>query len=148
MKTILTVAAFTVLLAACAAPPKADSNQAPSGVATPSASSADAPHTAMQEHMKKMHAQMEKIRQTADPTERQKLMAEHMQAMHDGMGMMCGMGGGCMGGGMKHGGMMQGGMMKHHEMMEKRMDMMQNMMQQMLEHQTQKDQAAAEAQRK
>jgi hypothetical protein len=31
--------------------------------------------------MKKMQAQMEKIRQTTDPKEREKLLQEHMQTM-------------------------------------------------------------------
>ncbi|MBE3065899.1 MAG: hypothetical protein IMZ73_00500, partial [Chloroflexi bacterium] len=33
------------------------------------------------QQMKKMQAQMDKIHQTKDPKERQRLMAEHMQAM-------------------------------------------------------------------
>jgi hypothetical protein len=52
--------------------------------------------------MKKMQEQMEKIRQSTDPAERQKLMQEHfqsmqeaMQAMHGNMGKAGGMGG-CM----------------------------------------------------
>jgi hypothetical protein len=96
----------------------------------------------MQENMKTMQQQMEKIRATTDPTERQKLMQEHMQAMQECMKTMRGMGGpmamgsgqpgGTAKGGHKH--MAGGDMMQHHEMMEKRMDMMQMMMEQMMQH--------------
>jgi hypothetical protein len=106
----------------------------------------------MQEHMKEMQAQMEKIRQTTDPKERQRLMQEHMQGMGEQMQMMQGMGGcmmmrGMMGGRQqstatpgKKGGMdcpmMKGGDPgRGQEMMEQRMDMMQMMMEQMLQHQ-------------
>ncbi|MDA8257745.1 MAG: hypothetical protein M0Z99_19300 [Betaproteobacteria bacterium] len=100
----------------------------------------------MQEKMKAMQAQMDKIHKTTDPAERQKLMQAHMQAMMENMEMMRGMGGPMMMGGGEHGGMkmgdkkgamMGGDMMQHHEMMEKRMDMMQLMMEQMM----QRDQA-------
>jgi periplasmic protein CpxP/Spy len=92
----------------------------------------------MQEQMKKMQAQMEEIRKTTDPEERQKLMQKHMQSMREGMKTMRGMcddmdeGGGMMGGDMKSG--MMGG-----DMMEKHMEMMQMMMNQMMEHQGQQD---------
>lgn len=95
----------------------------------------------VQEKMKAMQAQMDKIRDTTDPKERQKLMREHMQAMQENMKAMHGMGGPMMmdaqkGRGMmdgKKGGMKDGDMMKHHEMMERRMDMMQMMMEQMMQ---------------
>ena len=90
----------------------------------------------MQEKMKEMQGQMDKIRQTTDPKERQKLMQEHMQAMQATMQMMRGMGGSMMMSGKKHG-MTDGDMMNRHEMTEKRMDMMQMMMEQMI----QRDQA-------
>ena len=106
----------------------------------------------MQEHMKEMQAQMEKIRQTTDPKERQRLMQEHMQGMREQMKMMQGMGGCMMMRGMMGGrqqgtatpgkkGSMDCPMMKGgdpgrgQEMMEQRMDMMQMMMEQMLQHQ-------------
>ncbi len=66
-----------------------------------------------------------------------------MQTMQENMKMMRGMGGPMMmgsgqSGGMmmdgKKGGMTEGDMMKRHEMMEKRMDMMQMMMEQMMRH--------------
>ncbi|WP_407511113.1 hypothetical protein [Ralstonia sp. GP101] len=96
--------------------------------------------------MKKMQAQMDKIHQTKDPKERQRLMAEHMQAMQDTMQTMHGMGGPMMmdmmgGQGMGAGGAapMMGGsgmpMEQRMNMMENRMDMMQMMMDQMLKQQ-------------
>ncbi len=94
----------------------------------------------------KAQALMQRIEQTRDPAERQRLMQEHLQAMREGMGMMRGMG--VMGAGMmmgqgpagsgkgmsgdKAGGMMGCDMMAGHAMMEKRIDMMQQMMEQML----------------
>lgn len=73
----------------------------------------------MRDHTQRMHEQMNKIAQTTDPQERQRLMQEHWQGMYQdmqsmrGMGWMFGggsmMGPGMMGGGMMHGGMMQGG---------------------------------------
>jgi len=96
----------------------------------------------MQEKMKAMQAQMDRIHKATDPKERQKLMQEHMQAMQANMKAMRGMGGPMMKGGGEHGAMkmdakkdgMKGGeMMKHHAMMEKRMDMMQMMMEQMMQ---------------
>ena len=86
----------------------------------------------MIERMKTMQAQMDKIRQTTDPKERDKLFAEHMKSMQEGMQMMRGMGGGMMGGGMMGGGQRGGG--QSAQMMEGRMDMMQMMMEQMMQH--------------
>jgi len=116
--------------------------------------SADKPVRAMKENTRKMQTQLDKIGRAKNPQERQKLLQEHMQAMRENMmlgkGMMddmmgCpmmkggmmgeGMGMGMMGGGM---GMMGEGkagappdaMMNRMNMMEKRMDMMQMMMEQ------------------
>lgn len=98
----------------------------------------------MQEKMKTMREQMEKIQATADPQERQKLMEEHMQSMREGMKTMRGMGGKM--GSKKDGPMTDDGakekdgkpmgmmMMKRHKMMEDRMEMMEMMMEQMMEH--------------
>ncbi|HSG56771.1 MAG TPA: periplasmic heavy metal sensor, partial [Paracoccaceae bacterium] len=76
---------------------------------------------AMQERYRLMQEQIQRIRQTKDPKERQRLMREHWQTVHEGAGMMGGgwdMGYGMMGGygmgpgmggyGMGHG-MMGGG---------------------------------------
>ena len=98
------------------------------------------------EHMKKMQDIMARMQKTTDPAQRQKLMSEHMQAMQEGMksmrgmggGMMQGMGGAMMGQAPKDGtakpGMGRGAAMSP-EMMERRMDMMQMMMEQMMQHQ-------------
>ena len=100
-----------------------------------------APMKQMQDNVKKMQSQLERIGKTTDDAERQKLVAEHMQTMHENMqaakGMM-GDGMGCpmMKDGMDMGMMKKGGsdadpMMQHMQQMEKRMDMMQMMMEQM-----------------
>ena len=76
----------------------------------------------MQENMKRMQRQMEKLRATTDPKERQ----EHMQTLHENMKAMRGMSGPTMMGGQKGGAMMgnkkdgvtDGDMMKRHNMME------------------------------
>ena len=95
----------------------------------------------MIERLKTMQAEMAKIRETSDPQERQKLLAEHMKTMQEGMQAMGGMGGGMMGrmggGGMMGGGATmggKGGRPQSPQMMEQRMDMMQMMMDQMMEH--------------
>ena len=99
----------------------------------------------MQEKMKKMHDPMSNIQSTSDPKKRQKLMDEHMQSKRESMKMLRGMSGGMMGkkkkgepvteDGEAMGGM-QTVMMAHHKLMEDRMDMMQMMMEQMMEHET------------
>ncbi len=96
----------------------------------------------MEQDMKNLQLQMDKIHKTTDPKARQKLMDAHMQAMQETMKAMRGMGGPMMKGGCKHDGMMmcaqKGGMkeddiMKNQEMMEHRLDMMQMMMEQMMQ---------------
>lgn len=101
---------------------------------------------AMAEQMKKAQAQMERIRKSTDPKEREKLLAEHLSSMQAVMRDMGGMGGGMMGGGVggAAGGAMMGGAATKGEsrapstdqrmqMMENRLDMMQMMMDQMLQ---------------
>lgn len=109
----------------------------------------DAELSQMHTNMTLMQSQMDTIRATTNPKERQKLMQAHMQTMQESMAMMRNMSkpmtmDGGQGGGMamngdkgKPGdkGMMGGDMMKHHQMMEERMGMMQTMMVQMLQHQ-------------
>ena len=98
----------------------------------------------MDPQMKKMRDMHEKMMAAKTPEERNKLMAEHMKTMQDGMKMMEGMGGAGMSGmsGMKGMGDMKGmpdgqgaagDMPGHHQMMEKRMEMMQSMMQMMMD---------------
>ncbi len=67
----------------------------------------------IQENIKAMQAQMDKIRQTQDPQERQKLLQDHWVTMQNNMGMMQGMWGqgmmGCCGAGNAPGGWHMGG---------------------------------------
>ncbi|TPQ31717.1 hypothetical protein [Cupriavidus pinatubonensis] len=77
----------------------------------------------VQENIKKLQEEMDKIRQTQDPKERQKLLEAHGVTMQSTMGMMRGLwgpgmmggpgrrGGGMMGGPGMHGGGMMGGPM-------------------------------------
>ncbi len=117
----------------------------PSKASTPS--DADKAHPAdhdmskdmqmMEEHLKKMDANMEKIRSAADPQERHKLMQEHIADMKEGMKMMKNMPGCKMmsGGGMMKEGheMGMGNMMMCHKMMEMKMKMMQSIVEGTLE---------------
>ena len=89
--------------------------------------------------MSKMDAQMKKMREmhqkmvaAKTPEERSQLMAEHMKTMQDSMQMMGGMGGAGMGD-MKGMPGMGGDMPAHHQMMDKRMAMMESMMQMMMD---------------
>lgn len=104
----------------------------------------DAQMTKAQEHIKQAQALMDKLRETKDPIERNKLMQQHTRAMRDTMDMMRGMKMGMMGSGQGMGmGMMSqskgqaktGSMMPMHQMMEERMEMMQMMMEQIFERQ-------------
>ena len=104
----------------------------------------------MQEKMKTMQEQMGKIHAAKDPQERKKLMKEHMQSMQEGMKMMGGMGAGMRGGDMMAkarkdqaesmtdvgDGMEMCMMMKKHKSVEARLDIMQMMMEQMMEHES------------
>ena len=86
-------------------------------LSAPAAFGQDAKHAAdMQEKMKAMQGQMDKIRQTTEPQERQKLMQEHMQAMQAGMETMRGMGKDGMSTDMMQ--MMMGQMMQHGQAMQ------------------------------
>ena len=85
----------------------------------------------MQEKMKAMQGQMDKIRKTTDPRERQKLMQEHMQTMQENMNTLRGIGGPMTDSGQRgtmaidrHNDMAGDAMTQHHEMLEKRMDML------------------------
>ena len=89
----------------------------------------------MDAQMKKMRDMHEKMMAAKTAEERNKLMAEHMKTMQDGMKMMEGMGGAGMSGmdGMKGGQGAAGDMTGHHQMMDKRMAMMESMMQMMMD---------------
>ena len=127
--------AIALLAAGLAAQPLVAAAQAPAQKPAPVMMDQDK----MGEQMKKMQAQMDRIRQAADPKERERLMQEHMKTMQETMQGMRGMGGpmmGTMGGGMM-GGAKGAGPMKpdrRMNMMEQRMDMMQMMMEQMMQH--------------
>ena len=88
----------------------------------------------MQANTVRMQSQLEQMVKSNDPSERQKLMQEHMQTMQENMMAGKSMMGGMMDCPMMMGGMMGGmgtdeGVAKRLEMMEKRIDMMQMMMQ-------------------
>jgi hypothetical protein len=126
VKTSILVAAILT----CALSASVVSAQEPSPPARPAMRMDMDKHMAqMQENMKKMQLQMEKLRATTDPTERQRLMLEHMRTMQENMKAMR-----AMGGPMMKGEGERAGTMKPHEMMERRMDMMQLMMEQMMQH--------------
>lgn len=103
---------------------------------------ADSNVSQMEQNMKDLQLQMDKIHRTSDPKERQRLMDAHMQAMQDHMKKMRDMGGPMMKGGMhdrmmmggKNGGVTNDDVAKMQEMMNTRMDMMQMMMEQMMQH--------------
>ncbi|MDP1741634.1 MAG: hypothetical protein Q8M51_02885 [Polaromonas sp.] len=92
----------------------------------------------MDTQIKSMQAMHDKMMSAKTPEERNKLMAEHMKSMQDGMKMMEGMAGAGMGdmkgkGDMKGMTGMTGDMGARHQMMEKRMEMMQTMMKMMMD---------------
>jgi hypothetical protein len=113
-----------------------DQKSAPAAEAGPQVEkpAADSKSMAMMDAMKKMQEQMEKLRTSNDPKEREKLLMEHMQTMQDAMGSMRGMGGGMMAG-PAGGGPGQGDMRGGQANLEQRMDMMQMMMEKMMQHQ-------------
>lgn len=132
-----------------------DQSAGPTAAAPPaSAKDTEQALQQMKQNTDKLRAQMDKILKTKDPSERQKLMQEHMQTLRASMatavGVMGGMSGsgGMMGSGMMAGGMMDcpmmGGMMggagggaaipamtDRLNQMEKRLDMMQMMLEEM-----------------
>ena len=86
--------------------------------------------SAMNTQIKTMEEMRGKMMAAKTPEERTALMAEHMKTMQDSMTMMKGMSSGAMGD-MK--GMQGRDMATHHQVMEKRMEMMQSMMQMMID---------------
>ena len=87
----------------------------------------------MQEHMKQMQAQLEKIRQTPDPAEKERLMHEHLAAMQDHMKMMQGMIGARPPMGTDGTGMPAHVIDQRFRMLEQRIDALQQMMEQLME---------------
>lgn len=151
MKNLAFIVALTMpLLAASAASAVEEHHpdQKPAAATAPAAPrDAEKAVQQMGENVNKLRAQMDKILKTRDPAERQKLVQEHMQTLRASMATaaaaMGGMPGpgGMMGGGMMMdcpmmgqtmgGGMMGEQMMQRMQQMEKRMDMMQMMLEQM-----------------
>ena len=86
----------------------------------------------MDAQMKNMREMHDKVMSAKTPEEHNRLMAEHMKSMQDGMRMMDGMSSSGMGD-MKGMQGMSGDMGGHHQMMEKRMQMMQTMMKMMMD---------------
>ena len=108
--------------------------------ATPAPDSgATVPPQVMQKQMQAMKAMHEKMMNAKTPEERSALMAEHMQTMREGMGMMQKMGQSGGMGGMSGMGAPKGGkamacdMHESHRMMGMRMEMMESMMQMMMD---------------
>jgi len=107
--------------------------------------------THLQENMKAMREMMAQIRATNDPAEKKRLLKAHMLAMREQIKVMLAMSSMRPGaGGMQHGkggDMMKGDMMdegmggmmmqkKQHKMMERRMNSMEQLMQQLIEHES------------
>ncbi|MEZ5719801.1 MAG: hypothetical protein R3E55_15525 [Burkholderiaceae bacterium] len=113
--------------------------EAPAAVATVPDRGAKVPPQAMQKQIQAMKAMHEKMVNAKTPEERSALMAEHMQTMRDGMGMVQKMGqSGSMGsmgsmGASKGGKAMACDMYESHRMMGMRMEMMESMMQMMMD---------------
>jgi hypothetical protein len=131
MNRIYAVSLATVIALAAAATPAQDHQHA-----QPQANPGGAPSggkgmgmmgQGMQEHMKKMHEQMEKIRGTADAGERDKLVQEHMRTMHAAMEAMRGPHGPIMDGRDGSPGAAAGDTQQRSEMMAQCMDMMRKM---------------------
>jgi hypothetical protein len=90
----------------------------------------------MQDNARKMQVQLERIAKTKNAAERERLVGEHMQTMHENLQLARGLGAPGMGCPMMGMGMMGGDagaepMMGRMQQLEKRMDMMQMMMEQM-----------------
>lgn len=109
--------------------PQASASKPIEKVAKPTVPSSAAKEatSAMDSTMMSMQDMHEKMMNAKTPEERSALMADHMKAMQDGMSMM---------GKMKEISGTKGSTMdmaSHHQMMEKRMDMMLSMMQMMMD---------------
>ncbi|MDI1270008.1 MAG: hypothetical protein PSV40_13030 [Polaromonas sp.] len=104
----------------------------PMGTATASSMATPDQMAKMDAQMKTMRDMHGKMMNAKTPEERNKLVAEHMKTMQDGMKMMGGMSGAGMGD-MKGMPGMTGDMGARQQMMEKRMEMMQSMMEMMMD---------------
>ena len=111
--SLISLAALTLSSPILAQPAKATDKSADKAaeapkVTPPNPAEFDKQMSQIQTHMQQMQAQMDKIRQTQDPQERQRLLQDHWNSMQAAMSTMDGMWGpnGCFGGA----GMMGGGM--------------------------------------
>jgi type I site-specific restriction endonuclease len=136
VSTVVLVSALTAFTPAAFAVEEHHQKEGAAQTTTPSEKDVGKTTQRMQENIKKMEQQMDRIRKTKDPAEREGLLQEHMQTMRENMMM----GKGMMGGGMSQGmmdcpmmgeGMSPDAMANRMQHMEKRMDMMQMMMEQM-----------------
>ncbi|HEX5364067.1 MAG TPA: hypothetical protein VFW59_07340 [Gallionella sp.] len=121
------VLASATLLAACNTAPAM-----PMGAASANSMATPDQMARMDAQMKTMQGMHEKMMNAKTPAERSKMMAEHRKAMQDGMEMMSSMSSAGMGD-MKGMQGMSGDMGAHHQMMAKRMEMMQTMMKMMMD---------------
>lgn len=162
LTAMVSILAFTTLPIQARAAGPAETGAA-AKPAAPNPAEFDKQMALAQENIKKMQEQMDKIRQTQDPQERQKLLQDHWATMQGNMQMMHGMWGsggmggmGCCTGGnsmMGHGMMMGDSMMgwghmgsyyskltpeqmkQRQYMMDRYMGMQQMMMDNMMQHQ-------------
>ena len=141
-QTVLTIALATTAIGAWALTDAQKQHQAhvlateQATTAAPAASAATPASSekmaAMDSKMKAMGEMHQKMMNAKTPEEKKALMAEHMKTLREGMKMMGMTGGGGMAG--MHGQKpMPGDMGQHHQMMEKRMAMMEVMMQMMMD---------------
>jgi hypothetical protein len=128
MKLVLTAIGASLILAGCAAGPKAEDHAAhhPPGAANAAPGMPASPSpTQMDSMMKSMQAMHARLMAAKTPEERAALMQDHMKLMHEGMAMVGPMHGGKAGMGSR--------MPMSPEMMGKRMEMMEMMMQMMMD---------------
>ncbi|MHB8950492.1 MAG: hypothetical protein ACYC4S_15745 [Rhodoferax sp.] len=139
-QTVLTIALATAAIGAWAqsnAQVDAQHKQHQANVLATEQASAAAPANAgkmaaMDSKMKAMDEMHQKMMAAKTPEEKKALMAEHMKTMREGMKTMGMMGGAGMAD-MQGNKPMSGDMGEHHQMMEKRMSMMESMMQMMMD---------------
>ena len=127
-------AASAALVAAMLAAPPLAAQPAPEPQAKPPLAAADMGKqmAQMQENIVRMQRLMDEIHKAKDPKERHALLDEHYEAMQENMHLLRGMGGPTMTGG---GPVANMDPRQREELMQRRMDMMQMMMEQIMRHQ-------------
>jgi hypothetical protein len=143
-RTTLTAVLAAMMLASAGlgAQDKPVEKQAPAvQPAGPGMTDMDKQMAQMQENVKRMQRLMERMHQAKEAKERHDLLDEHYTMMQENMQMMRGMGGpmlrDTMGGGRMMGGNPMAGMdsKQQQDFMQRRMDIMQMMMEQIMRHQ-------------